>query len=307
MPAPAIAPAGEATAIALTLGERLGGIDWATLLQIWGIRIGSALLILLLGMWLARQVGKVIERALGRAKVDPMLGAFTRNIIYLGGVIVVGVAALAQLNVPIASLLAVLGAAGLAIGLALKDSLSNFASGFMLILLRPFRSGDFVEIAGLEGRIDQVSVFQTQMQTIDNRMIVLPNSQITSAPIINFTALPQRRVDLAVGVGYNDNIAHAREVLLAVAKASPRVLVEPVADVLVTGLGESSVNLVLRAWVSTPDVLEAKSELLEGMHAALRQHGLSIPFPQRDLHVYHHGKAPPESSPLRDVVDDGDP
>ena len=301
------APAAEAAAIALTFGERLGGIDWATLLQIWGIRIGSALLILLLGIWLARQVGKAIERALGRAKVDPMLGAFLRNIVYFGGVIVVGVAALAQLNVPIASLLAVLGAAGLAIGLALKDSLSNFASGFMLILLRPFRRGDFVEVAGLEGRIDQVRVFQTQMQTIDNRMVVLPNSQITSAPIINFTALPQRRVDLAVGVGYDDDIAHAREVLLAVANASPRVLAEPAADVLVTGLGESSVNLVLRVWVSTRDVLEAKSELLEGMHAGLRQHGLSIPFPQRDLHVYHHGTPPPEGSPLRDVVDDGDP
>jgi small conductance mechanosensitive channel len=177
----------------------------------------------------------------------------------------------------------------------------------MLILLRPFKAGDFVQIAGLEGTIEQVRVFQTQMRTIDNRVIVLPNSQITTAPIVNFTARPTRRLDLVVGVGYDDDLSSARTALLDVAHASERVLTEPAADVLVSALGESSVQLTLRAWVPTADILAAKSELLEAMHRELRARGLSIPYPQRDLHVYHHG-APPSAgaAAVRDALDDGD-
>ena len=230
-----------------------------------------------------------------------------RTIAYFGLLIVVIIAALAQMGVNPASLLAVLGAAGLAIALALKDSLSNFASGVMLILLRPFKAGDYVQIAGLEGTIEQVRVFQTQMRTIDNRVIVLPNSQITTAPIVNFTGRPTRRLDLVVGVGYDDDLSAARSALLDVASANERVLKDPSADVLVSALGESSVQLTLRAWVATSDVLAAKSELLEGIHRELRQRGLSIPFPQRDLHVYHHG-TPPSGLPkaVHDALDDGD-
>jgi small-conductance mechanosensitive channel len=145
------------------------------------------------------------------------------------------------------------------------------------------------------------------MRTIDNRVIVLPNSQITTAPIINFTGRPTRRLDLVVGVGYDDDLSAARSALLDVASINERVLKDPPADVLVSALGESSVQLTLRAWVATNDVLAAKSELLEGIHRELRQRGLSIPFPQRDLHVYHHG-TPPSGLPraVQDALDDGD-
>lgn len=310
-PTPAAAPAvptttAEAAGLWAQFEARMAEADWLGLLETWGLKLLSALLVLVVGLWLARKLSKALERALGRANVDPMLRSFLRNIAYFAGVIVVGVAALTQLGVPPASLLAVLGAAGLAIALALRDSLSNFASGVMLILLRPFKAGDYVQIAGLEGTIEQVRVFQTQMRTIDNRIIVLPNSQITTAPIVNFTARPTRRVDLVVGVGYDDDLQAARSALLAAAEGTPLVLKEPAADVLVTALAESSINLTLRAWVGTNDFLSAKSELLEAIHRELRARGLSIPYPQRDLHVYHHGATPGGvDGPLRDVVDDG--
>ena len=297
----------EAANLWTQLQSRLQKADWLGLLETWGLKLLSVALILVVGVWIARKLSQGLARVLERSNADPILVGFLRNIAYFGLLIVVVIAALAQMGVNPASLLAVLGAAGLAIALALKDSLSNFASGVMLILLRPFKAGDFVQIAGLDGTIEQVRVFQTQMRTIDNRVIVLPNSQITTAPIINFTARPTRRVDLVVGVGYDDDIAQAREALLHVARANARVLDEPESDVLVSGLAESSVQLTLRAWVSTADVLTAKSELLEGIHREIRDRGLSIPYPQRDLHVYHHGAAPGDTAGVtRDLVDDGD-
>lgn len=305
-PAPAATPL-DGTTVQARLVELAGGIDWMGLLEVWGLRLFTAALILLLGIWGIRLLATAMERALGRAGVDPMLRKFLYNIARFGGTVVVGVAALTQIGVPPASLLAVLGAAGLAVGLALRDSLSNFASGVMLILLRPFRVGDFVQIAGLEGVIEQVNIFQTQLRTVDNRVIVLPNSQITTAPIVNFTGRPTRRLDLVVGVGYDDDLAEARAALLHVASANTRVLAEPATDVLVSAFGESSVNLTLRAWVPTSDVLVARSELLEGIHRELRQRGLSIPYPQRDLHVYHHGTVSgTDAEVLRDALDDGD-
>jgi small-conductance mechanosensitive channel len=304
-----ILPTSTAEAVGLwaKLQSRFEKADWMGLLEAWGLKLLSVLLILVVGVWIARKLSNGLARVLERSNADPILVGFLRNIAYFGLLIVVIIAALAQAGVNPASLLAVLGAAGLAIALALKDSLSNFASGVMLILLRPFKAGDYVQIAGLEGTIEQVRVFQTQMRTIDNRVIVLPNSQITTAPIINFTGRPTRRLDLVVGVGYDDDLSAARSALLDVASANERVLKDPSTDVLVSALGESSVQLTLRAWVATSDVLAAKSELLEGIHRELRQRGLSIPFPQRDLHVYHHG-TPPSGLPkaVQDALDDGD-
>lgn len=297
----------EAMGLWAKLQSRIEKADWAGLLEAWGLKLLSVALILVIGVWVARKLSQGLSRVLERSNADPILVGFLRNIAYFGLLIVVIIAALAQAGVNPASLLAVLGAAGLAIALALKDSLSNFASGVMLILLRPFKAGDFVQIAGLEGTIEQVRVFQTQMRTIDNRVIVLPNSQITTAPIINFTARPTRRLDLVVGVGYNDDLEAARTALLDVASTNERVLKEPAADVLVSSLGESSVNLTLRAWVGTPDVLTTKSELLEAIHREIRARGLPIPYPQRGLHVYHHG-APGAGADaiVRNAMDDGD-
>jgi small conductance mechanosensitive channel len=288
--------------------DKLKSFDLLGLAQAWGLKLLGAVVILLLGMWLSRRLSKTLDRAFERAHMEATLRGFLRNIAYAAMLVIVVVAALQSLGVPTTSVMAVLGAAGLAIGLALKDSLSNIASGVMLIVQRPFHVGDFVQAAGLEGTVDQIRVFQTKLRTTDNRVVVVPNSLITTAPIINFTANPQRRIDLTVGVGYEDDLKAARAVLLEVAAANPLVLAAPPPEALVTTLGESSVNLELRAWVNTPDYGNARSELTAAVRDGLVGRGLNIPYPQRDLHVYHRDA---DGRPLaevlaRSVVDDGD-
>ncbi len=291
-----------------TLLADIDKVDWLALLQHWGLRLLGALLILMLGIWLARSIARALDRGLTRAGMESTLRGFLRNIAYAVLAIVVVVAALDFIGVPTTSVLAVLGAAGLAIGLALKDSLSNIASGVMLIVLRPFREGDYVRAAEMEGTVEQIRVFQTRLRTIDNRVVVLPNSLITTAPIINFTAKPRRRIDLKVGVGYDDDLKTARETLLAVATSHPQVLKDPAPEVLVMALGESSVELELRAWVKTRDFHKARSELTEATRSRIIEQGLSLPYPQRDLHVYHHNADGTSLGELlvRSMGDDGD-
>jgi small conductance mechanosensitive channel len=280
-------------------GATASGLLSQALASDWLLRVGLALLIAGLGMWLARLLSRGLDRVLGRFGVEKILRDFLRNLAYAIGLIVVFVAALDALGVPTTSLLAVLGAAGLAIGLALKDSLSNIASGVMLIVLRPFRAGDAVVLAGQEGIVEQVRIFQTVLRTYQNHDVILPNSQITAAPIVNYTARAQRRIDLPVGIGYDDDLGRAREVLLQLAAANPKVLAEPAPDVLVSDIGESSVNLVLRAWVDTPEFVTARSELTEGITREFSRAGVSIPYPQRSLHVYHHDA---DGRPLAQIV-----
>lgn len=263
------------------------------------IDIAAAIAIALIGWWLARHLVKVLDRVLLRFHVEDILRSFLRNIAFAGLMVVVMVAALQKLGIPTTSLLAVLGAAGLAIGLALKDSLSNIASGVLLIMLRPFKAGDAVRVAGVEGIVEQVRIFTSTLRTYQNETIVLPNSEITKSAIINFTRKPVRRADIAIGIGYNDRIDHAREVLLALAAAHPSVLKSPETQVVVTDLGESSVNLSLRAWVKTSDFVQTRSDLIEATHREFASAGISIPYPQRDLHVYHHqdGSGTPPALP----------
>jgi small conductance mechanosensitive channel len=263
----------------------LEAVDWRTLIAVWGMRLLGAMVVLLVGLWVIRVIANTAQRALDRAGVDSMLSGFLRNIAYAALMVVILVMSLGTLGVQTTSLLAVLGAAGLAIGLALQGSLSNIAAGIMLITLRPFKSGDFVSIAGQEGSVDQVKVFQTVLRTPDNRVVTLPNSQITSAPIINFTGQPQRRADIVVGIGYEQDVARARALLLGIVASHPKVLDEPAPDVLASNLGESSVDLTLRAWISTPDYVETRSELIEIIHGEMGKAGINIPFPQRDVHL----------------------
>ncbi|MBX3724654.1 MAG: mechanosensitive ion channel [Xanthomonadales bacterium] len=264
----------------------LRGFDWQGLLVLGGMRLGGALLILLTGIWLARRLALGSQKALDRAGLDPMLTGFLRNVAYGALVLVVLIAAIGTLGVQTTSLLAVLGAAGLAVGLALQGSLSNIAAGMMLITLRPFRAGDYVKIAGEEGSVEQVMVFQTQLRTPDNRLVTLPNNQITAAPIVNFTSNTRRRADIAVGIGYGEEIARARQVLLGLAGSHDGVLAEPAPVVLAKGLADSSVDLELRVWIATGDFIRIRSELVEAIHRGLGEAGIGIPFPQRDVHLH---------------------
>ncbi|PJK13503.1 mechanosensitive ion channel protein MscS [Lysobacteraceae bacterium NML120232] len=256
----------------------------------------AALAIALVGWWLAKWLVRGLDRVLIRFQMDDILRNFLRNVAFAGLMVVVFVAALQQLGIPTTSLLAMLGAAGLAIGLALKDSLSNIASGVMLIMLRPFKAGDSIKVAGQEGVVEQVRIFTTFMRTYQNELIVLPNSEITKSAIVNLTYKPVRRIDIAVGIGYDDRIDKAREVLLQLVASHPSTLKTPEPAVLVTGLGESSVDMALRVWVRTADFGNTRSDLYEGIHREFARAGINIPYPQRDMHVYHHPASATEAT-----------
>ena len=293
---------------AAALVREIRGIDWLQLLETWGLRLLAAIAIFVVGRWLARRLSTGLDRVMGRAGVDATLGGFLRNIAYAIMLVLVIMTALTAIGIPTTSMFAVLGAAGLAVGLALKDSLSNIASGVMLIVLRPFRAGDHVVAAGQEGTVLEIRVFQTRLRAFDHRVVILPNSQITTAPIINYSALPQRRFEVSVGVGYDDDLQQARSVLLQIARDEPLVLDEPEPVVRVVNLGESSVDLVLHAFANNADFVEARSRVIEAVRNELIGHGLNIPYPQRDLHVYHRDAdgRPIADILLRSVADDGD-
>ena len=216
---PAATPSTDARAEAVRIASELRGGEWLHLLQEWGLKLLAAALIFLVGRWLARRLSTGLDRVMGRAGVDAMLGGFLRNTAYAVMLVLVIMTALTAIGIPTTSMFAVLGAAGLAVGLALKDSLSNIASGVMLIVLRPFRAGDHVVVAGQEGTALEIRVFQTRVRAADHRIIILPNSSITTAPIINHSALPQRRIEVRVGVGYGDDLQLARATLLGIAVA----------------------------------------------------------------------------------------
>ena len=265
------------------------GIDWSTLLVLWGTRLFGAALVLVIGLRIARWIATLAEHGLARAQVETTAVLFLRKTTYILLLVVMLLAVLQVLGVPMTSMIAVLGAAGLAIGLALKDSLSNIASGVMLVTLKPFRVGNIVTIAGETGSVESVSIFQTVLRGPDNQTIVLPNSLITTDSIINRTPDTQRRVELVIGIGYGDDIDAARATALSILHADDRILSDPAPDVLVYALGESSVDLGIRCRVLNADWFAVKCDLMEKIKKAFDRDGISIPFPQRDLHVYHHG------------------
>ena len=305
-PAPVVetTPA-EAIADASMVAERLRSIDWLQLLETWGLKLLAAVVIFLVGRWLARKLTAGLERVLGRAHVDGTLIGFLRNITYAVLLVLVIMTALTALSVPTTSMFAILGAAGLAVGLALKDSLSNIASGVMLIVLRPFRVGDHVVAGGEEGTVDEVRVFQTRLRAFDGRVIILPNSEVTTAPIVNYSTLPNRRMEIAVAVGYDDDLQKTRAILLRITQQEPKVLDDPAPFVQVANLGESSVDLKLFAHARNADFGDARSNVVEAIRNQLVGNGLSI---QRDLHLHHHDA---DGSPIAGVLaraaaDDGD-
>jgi small conductance mechanosensitive channel len=274
----------------------LAGIDWQAMLVGWGLKLLAALLILLVGLRLAGWIANLAERGLARAEVEPTAVQFLRKVAYVGLLVLLLLTVLGVFEVPMTSAFAVLGAAGIAIGLALKDSLSNIASGVMLVTLKPFRVGHVVTIAGETGKVEAVSIFQTSLRGADNQVIVLPNSLITSDSIINLTPDTMRRIELVVGIGYDDDIEAARAAALAVMASDARVLPEPAPDVLVYALADNSVNLGIRCHVGNDDYFVTKCELTERIKRAFDGVGVSIPFPQRDIHLFHHQGGPGSES-----------
>lgn len=253
----------------------------------WGIRIALALVVFIIGRWVAKIVVRFAQRLMNKAGLDSMLTAFLGNILYTVLLVAVIIAALDQLGVQTTSLLAVLGAAGLAIGLALKDSLANFSSGVMLIIFRPFKVGDFIEAAGISGVVEEVRIFSTILRTGDNREIIVPNSQIYDGPIVNVSARDTRRIDMVFGIGYEDDIRKAKQLIEAAFAADDRILQDPAPAVAVAELADSSVNLNVRPWVKTGDYWAVRSDLMENIKLSFDANGISIPYPQQDVHMHN--------------------
>lgn len=260
------------------------GLDWAG-------HIVAALLIFLIGRWIAARIAKAVAKATERASVDRTLTKFLRSVIYMALLVMVILAAVQQLGVEATSFFAILGAAGLAIGLALKDSLANFSSGVMLVFFRPFKAGDYVEAGGVAGTVDSISIFNTIMTTPDNRVITVPNSLIYADTITNYSALDTRRIDLVFGVSYDDNVVRAKEIIKSVLDADERILADPAPTIMMLELADSSVNFAVRPWVATPDYWAVRGDVLEGVKKALEDNGLSIPYPQRDVHLINGAAA----------------
>jgi small conductance mechanosensitive channel len=259
----------------------------------WSIKIGVALLIMLGGALLSRSLARLMSSAMLRAHVDATLVRFLARIFHVLMLVAVALAAIDGLGVNVTSLLAIMGAAGLAVGLALKDSLSNLAAGVMLIVLRPFRIGDTVTAASISGVVDEIGMFHTILHTNDNQRIIVPNSSIINSHIVNANALPTRRIDLVMSISYNDDIARARQVIREVLAAEPRVLAIPEPAIGVIELGASSVDLFVRPWVLTPDHSSVRAVLLERLKVGLEAAGMTIPYPQQDVYLHNSGAAKP--------------
>lgn len=251
----------------------------------WGPDVVAAVAILVIGWFVARFATALLAKGMTRARVDVILVRFVRNIAYTTLMAMIVIAALGRLGVNTTSFAALIAAAGLAIGLAFQGSLSNFAAGVLLMVFRPFKVGDYVEAGGVSGSVEEVQIFTTVLRTPDNKKVILGNSSITEASITNYAAYRTRRVDLVFGVAYDDDLRLTRDVIMRVLSQESRVLQDPAPTIGVGELADSSVNFVVRPWVNTADYWAVHFDLTEAMKVAFDEAGLSIPFPQRDVHI----------------------
>ena len=247
-------------------------------------KIAAAIVILILGRWFARVMSRLVKSAVGRAGGDAVLVNFLGNLVYMALLAMVVVASLGQLGVQTTSFIAMLGAAGLAIGLALQGSLSNFAAGVLIVVLRPYRVGDFIEAAGVSGTVFEVQIFSTILTTPDNKRVIVPNGQIGASIITNFSANETRRVDLVFGASYDDDVGTVKGILTDIVESHEMILTEPPPRIVVTELADSSVNYGLFVWVQRANVLQVKFDVTEAVKRRFDDAGLSIPFPQLDVH-----------------------
>ncbi|TQV76025.1 mechanosensitive ion channel [Exilibacterium tricleocarpae] len=249
------------------------------------VKIVVALAIIFIGRWLAKTVSGLMQKALGRRQVDRAVGAFLSSIVYALILAATVLVAFGHVGIETTSFIAILGAAGLAVGLALQGSLANFASGVLIILFRPFKAGDFVEAGGVSGSVHKIEIFSTVLKTPDNKVIILPNSLITGAPITNYSTSPTRRIDLVIGVGYDADLQQAKQILNNIVAGHPAILEEPAPTVAVVELADSSVNFAVRPWVNTADYWPTHFDLMETIKLKLDENNISIPFPQMEVHM----------------------
>ncbi len=279
-----------------SIKEFFANANLVPMLTDWAVKIMLTLVIYIIGKWVAKRLTNLARKLMEAREADATLVSFLCNLVYAILLIAVILAALDTLGMPVTSLLAVVGAAGLAIGLALKDSLGNFASGVMLVMFRPFSKGDVVEVAGVAGKVDEVRIFSTILTTFDNKQVIIPNGQVAASTITNYTAKDERRIDLVFGVGYDDDLKLVREVLTRVCTSHPKVLDDPALNIFVTNLGESSVDFAVRPWAKTEDYGTVRGDILEQGKLELEAAGCNIPYPQTDVHLH-------AQNPLTDLLE----
>jgi len=277
--------------------QELAAFDWSTLPALLqdkgvdlgidlGIKVATALAIFLVGKFIVRLVVSGIRKVMQKQAVDKTLETFICNLVKTVLMVVVIIAAIGAIGIQTTSFIAIFGAAGLAVGLALQGSLSNFASGVLIVLFRPYRVGDWIEAAGISGSVEQVQILTTILKTGDNKQIIVPNSQIMDSIITNYSANDTRRVDMVIGVSYDDDIDRVRKTLEELLAAEDRILPEPAPTIAVSALADSSVNFVVRPWVNTSDYWGVMFDMTESIKKRFDKEGISFPFPQQDVHLY---------------------
>lgn len=280
-------------AVVQAAGQEQAGLNPETMEKIWGyveqfgMKLLLALVILIIGSWIAKLIRGIVTRLLAKRNMDATVTGFVGNLTYILLMVFVALAALGKLGVQTTSFVAVIGAAGLAIGLALQGSLANFAAGFLMIIFRPFKKGDYVEAGGTAGIVDQIQVFTTILKTPDNRLVIVPNAKVMGDNITNYSAMDTRRIDLTFGVGYTDDIPKVKAVLQRIAESDERALKDPAPQILLGELADSSVNFIMRVWVKSGDYWPFNFETIEKVKIEFDKEGISIPFPQRDVHLFN--------------------
>jgi small conductance mechanosensitive channel len=255
------------------------------LVAAWGLKVIAAVAIFIIGRWVAKAVRSGVRRMLTKADVDPIIIGFVGSMTYIALLAFVVIAALGQLGIQTTSFIAILGAAGLAVGLALQGSLANFAAGFLMIIFRPFKVGDFIEGAGVAGVVEAIHIFTTTLKTGDNKLIIIPNAKLSGDNITNYSAQETRRVDMTVGVSYDADLSVVRDVLNDIIGKEERVLTDPAPLVAVAELADNSVNFVVRVWTKTGDYWGVKFDMTETIKNRFDAEGIGIPYPQRDIHI----------------------
>ena len=255
------------------------------LVTAWGLKVLAAIAIFIIGRWIAKAVRGGVRRMMKKGDVDPIVIGFVSSITYIALLAFVVIAALGQLGIQTTSFIAILGAAGLAVGLALQGSLANFAAGFLMIIFRPFKVGDFIEGAGVAGVVEAIHIFTTTLKTGDNKIIIIPNAKLSGDNITNYSAQETRRVDMTVGVAYDADLSVVRDVLNDIISKEERAMKDPAPLVAVAELADNSVNFVVRVWTKTGDYWGVKFDMTETIKNRFDAEGIGIPFPQRDIHI----------------------
>ena len=254
----------------------------------FGLRVLYAVLIIFVGRWVVKLLLKIIKSALEKTTVEETVRIFVANLLSTLLMVIIFIAAINQLGIETTSIIAMLGAAGLAIGLALQGSLANFAAGILIVIFRPYKVGDYIEAGSAAGTVLDIQIFSTVLKTPDNKVVVVPNGTIMDSSIINYTGQETRRVDIIASCGYEDDIDKVKDILQDILDQDERILKEPEPRIAVSELADNSINFIVRPWVNSSDVLSVKYSILEQIKKRFDAEGISIPYPQRDVHIYNH-------------------